>query len=84
MSNKTYEEWNDHYATFYKQFDYDLADVLLESNMVRRTPDSEFEGGRDEKDAALCVLDWMETKLRDATGAHGEPMRVAGPAALFR
>jgi hypothetical protein len=25
----------------------------------------------------------METTLRDATGAHAEPMRVAGPAALF-
>tara|TARA_S200002703_G_C3610970_1_gene187631 strand:+ start:59 stop:439 length:381 start_codon:yes stop_codon:yes gene_type:complete len=82
--SKTYEEWIDHYDTFYKQFNYDLGGVLTEINMVRGTPDSYYEGGRDMKDAALCVLDHMEDKLRDAEGEYGEPMRVAGPAALFR
>lgn len=82
--SKTYEEWIDHYDTFYKQFNYDLGGVLTEINMVRGTPDSHYEGGRDMKDAALCVLDHMEDKLRDAEGEYGEPMRVAGPAALFR
>lgn len=78
--SKTYEEWIDHYAAFYKRLNYDLGDVLSEINMVRGTPDM----GRDQKDAALCVLDHMEDDLRSAAGEYGEPMRVAGPAALFR
>jgi hypothetical protein len=78
--SKTYEEWIDHYETFYKRLNYDLGDVLTEIGMIRDNPGM----GRDRRDAALCVLDWMETKLRDATDAHAEPMRVAGPAALFR
>jgi len=77
--SKTYEEWIDHYATFYERLNYDLGDVLTEIGMTRDNPGM----GRDRRDAALCVLDHIETKLRDATGAYAEPMRVAGPAALF-
>ena len=76
---KTYEEWIDHYATFYERLNYDLGDVLTEIGMTRDNPGM----GRDRRDAALCVLDHIETKLRDATGAYAEPMRVAGPAAPF-
>lgn len=78
--SKTYEEWIDHYAEFYARLDYDLGDVLSEINMVRGDPTMK----RDRRDAALCVLDHMEDELREAAGAYSEPMRVAGPAALFR
>ena len=78
--SKTYEEWIDHYASFYERLNYDLGDVLSEIGMIRDNPGM----GRDQRDAALCVLDHMEDELRAATGAHAEPMRVAGPAALFR
>jgi hypothetical protein len=65
MDQLKYSKFVDAYWDKYTNLGYDLFDVNTEEGMIDSTPVDLFEGGEEEKEAALCALHYLWCKLMD-------------------